>query len=66
MRGKKHTTVSAIVVVLLSLVLVCSCSVARKMKKPQIEGEHPDADSLFIPLHPPVVLPYTWREAMTK
>jgi hypothetical protein len=24
------------------------------------------ADSAFVPLHPPVVVPHTWREAMSK
>jgi hypothetical protein len=87
MRNDKHTAMPAIVVVLLSLAFVCSCSAAHKMKKTPIEGgtaQQPDADSLhaqpqddslrdrpqadnsFTPLHPPVVVPYTWREAMSK
>ncbi len=62
----------AAVAILLLPAYLYSCVASRKTNSAAGGHEKPDsvqerADSAeFVPLHPPVVVPYTWREAMKK
>ena len=51
----------------LSSALLGGCAGARTTKENATEPQE-KADSVkeFVPTHPPVVVPYTWREAMEK
>ena len=51
----------------LSSALACSCSSTRAEKQ-QAENDKPKHDSVevFVPTHPPVIIPHTWREEMKK
>ncbi len=62
---KQHTnTLLAIALIMLSLACMCSCAANKKMDK---QNEHPkDSVEVFIPNHPPVIIPHTWREEMNK
>lgn len=53
----------AVAVLLLSLTYLCSCATSRKMNKES--DTQPQADSVehFVPTHPPIVVPHTWRES---
>ena len=48
---------------LLSSVLLAACGTSGQATKPAEERELP-ADSVkkFVPLHPPVVIPHSWKE----
>ena len=63
-----------ILIILLTVLLMISCGTARKAVDtpeetlPDQSGQIHQADSTerpdtFVPLHPPVVVPHTWREA---
>ncbi|MBO5405958.1 MAG: hypothetical protein IJN06_05070 [Bacteroidales bacterium] len=55
-----------VAVIILLLACLCSCGVA---KKGNVKGDTNNStnkkDTLkeFVPLHPPVVVPHSWREA---
>ena len=60
----------AAAVLLLSLAYLQSCAVGRTGGTDRGDnkagGIHEKADSVeFVPLHPPVVVPHTWREGTT-
>ena len=61
----------AAAVLLLSLAYLQSCAVGRRgggtdRGDSEAGGIHEKADSVeFVPLHPPVVVPHTWREGTT-
>ena len=52
----------AAAVILLSLALLHSCAAGRRAGHSVDSREKADSAE-FVPLHPPVVVPHTWREA---
>lgn len=50
---------------LLSLAYICACTASKKM---ETKNDKTQADSVdvFVPTHPPVVIPHSWREEMNK
>jgi hypothetical protein len=66
MQSKKQytNTLLAIVLILLSLAGMCSCAANKKMEKQREISK--DSVDVFIPSHPPVIIPHTWREEMNK
>ena len=49
---------------LLSSVMLCSCGASKKgMEKTPEKTEQADSVKEFVPLHPPVVVPHSWKEA---
>ena len=57
----------AAAVLLLSLAYLQSCAAGRRAGGAggAVGGEKTDSAE-FVPLHPPVVVPHTWREAMKE
>ena len=53
----------AVAVILLSLAYFCSCATSRKMKKESNKQPQVDSVDVFVPTHPPVVVPHSWRES---
>lgn len=64
-------------VALLGSILLGSCAASRRSKEGPPESgrpatpleqplERPDTTERFVPTHPPVVVPHTWREQMQK
>lgn len=53
----------AVAVLLLSLTFLCSCATSRKMNKSTEKQPQPDSVDVFVPTHPPVVIPHSWRES---
>lgn len=53
----------AAAVMLLSLAYLQSCASGRRAGGAVGGGEKADSTE-FVPLHPPVVVPHTWQEAM--
>lgn len=62
---------------LLGSILLGSCAASRRSKEGPPESERPatplerplerpDTTERFVPTHPPVVVPRTWREQMQK
>ena len=51
----------------LSSALVCSCASTRTNKQEDKDSK-PKQDSVdvFVPTHPPVVVPHSWREEMDR
>ena len=56
----------AVAVILLSLAYFCSCATSRKMKNESDKQHQTDSVDLFVPTHPPVVVPHSWRESGKK
>ncbi len=52
----------AVAVILLSLAYLCSCAASRKMNKENDKQPQADSVDVFVPTHPPVVVPHSWRE----
>ena len=57
---------SAIAVMLLSLAYLHSCSMTRETNNQDIQQEKVDSTKAFVPTHPPVVVPHSWRDAFRK
>ena len=58
-----------IALIVLSLAFIYSCASTRKMNgKKDANDITGDADSadVFIPLHPPVVVPHSWRDSLSR
>ena len=53
---------SAVAVLLLSLTSICSCASSRKMNDETDKIPNADSVEIFVPTHPPVVVPHSWRE----
>ncbi len=53
----------AVAVILLPLAYFCSCATSRKMNKPTEKHSQSDSVDVFVPTHPPVVIPHSWRES---
>jgi hypothetical protein len=44
--------------------MLCSCGTSQKgMEKAFEKVEQADSVKEFVPLHPPVVIPHSWKEA---
>ena len=56
----------AITTIVLSLAYFISCTACRKSNKLDKCGEQTDSVDTFVPTHPPIVIPHTWKEAMGK
>ena len=54
--------VLAVAVILLSLAYFCSCATSRKMNNESDKQPKADSVDVFVPTHPPVVVPHSWRE----
>ena len=65
MRSKRQVTrnMLAVAVMLLSLTYLHSCSMTREMNNEDTEQEKADSIKVFVPTHPPVVVPHSWRNA---
>ncbi len=51
----------------LSSALVCSCGATRTASQADQEPATPqDSTEAFVPTHPPVVVPHSWREEMRR
>ena len=57
---------SAVAVILLSLAYFCSCAISRKMNRESDKQPQADSVDVFVPTHPPVVVPHSWRESGKK
>ncbi len=68
MRSKRKIArnMLAVAVMLLSLVYFCSCATSRKMNKGNDKPSQTDSVDVFVPTHPPVVVPHSWRESGKK
>lgn len=55
---------SAIAIMLLSLTYLHSCSITREMNNEDTKQEKTDSIKVFVPTHPPVVVPHSWRDAL--
>lgn len=56
----------AVAVILLSLAYLCSCATSRKMNKETDKQPQADSVDVFVPTHPPVVVPHSWQEGIKK
>ena len=56
----------AVAVILLSLAYLWSCATSRKMNKESDKQPQADSVDVFVPTHPPVVVPHSWRESGKK
>ena len=68
MQSKQNITrnMLAVAAILLSLAYLCSCAASRKMKKEIDKQPQRDSVDVFVPTHPPVVVPHSWRESGKK
>lgn len=69
MRNKQKNTLClpVIAAVLLSPALLHSCASCKKTKAQEtLQEPASDTTEVFVPLHPPVVVGKTWREAMNE
>lgn len=66
MRSNKNinTNMLAIAIMLLSLTYLHSCSMTREMNNEDTQQEKVDSTKAFVPTHPPVVVPHSWRDAL--
>ncbi len=55
---------SAIAIMLLLLTYLHSCSITREMNNKDTKQEKTDSIKVFVPTHPPVVVPHSWRDAL--
>jgi len=53
----------AALILLISIVYLNSCAASIKMRKDNEKQPQADSVDKFVPLHPPVIIPHTWREA---
>lgn len=56
----------AIATIVLSLAYLYSCTACRKSSKQDKGDEKTDSVDTFVPTHPPVVVPHSWREEMNR
>lgn len=65
MQNKRQITrdMLAVAVILLSLAYFCSCATSRKMNNESDKQPQTDSVDVFVPTHPPVVVPHSWRES---
>lgn len=68
MRSKRQISrdMLAVAVILLSLAYFCSCATNRKINKESDKQPQADSVDVFVPTHPPVVVPHSWRESGEK
>lgn len=57
---------SVVAVLLLSLTYFFSCTTSRTMNKESDKQVQADSVDVFVPTHPPVVIPHSWRESQKK
>ena len=67
MQSKQNITrnMLAVAVLLLSLTYLHSCSITREMNNEDTKPEKADSTKVFVPTHPPVVVPHSWRDALS-
>ena len=67
MRSNKkiNTNMLAVAVMLLSLAYLYSCSMTREINNEDTKLEKADSTKVFVPTHPPVVVPHSWRDALS-
>lgn len=67
MRSNKkiNTNMLAVAVMLLSLAYLYSCSMTREINNEDTKQEKADSTKVFVPTHPPVVVPHSWRDALS-
>lgn len=64
MQNKKFNKIAVSAAALvLSLVLIASCGSAGKSGSKSANQNVEQSDSTFVPTHPPVVVPHTWRDS---
>lgn len=61
-KNKIMTNLLAIVVTLLSPAYLYSCSASREIADEKDIKAQNDSVDRFIPPHPPIVVPHSWRE----
>lgn len=68
MRSKQQMihNMPAVAVILLSLAYFCSCATNRKMNKESDKPFQTDSVDVYVPTHPPVIVPHSWRESGNK
>lgn len=54
---------TAVTVLLSALFISCAASKKAENNTEQTEGQNKDSGEQFIPTHPPVVIPHSWRDA---
>jgi len=53
-----------IVILLIAMVMITSCGTARKAEQEQENKKNEEGtEKEFVPTHPPVVIPHSWRES---
>ena len=52
--------------VMLSLTYLSSCATARKTNESEAIKIEADTTNHFVPTHPPVVVPHSWREGVQR
>lgn len=64
MKSKIHKKIIPTAALLLSSVMFCSCGTTKNEISNHVEQAEPtDSIKKFVPLHPPVVVPHSWKEA---
>ena len=59
-----HKAIISVVAILLSSIMFYSCrTINNETSKPINKEESVDSTKEFVPLHPPVVIPHSWKEA---
>ena len=58
--------VLAVVVFILLLAYIYSCAACRKTNKQAESDKNTDSVDTLLPTHPPVVIPYSWKEEMNR
>lgn len=62
--NSSHKLIIPTTAIMLSSVMLCSCGTSQKgMEKASEKVEQADSVKEFVPLHPPVVIPHSWKEA---
>lgn len=56
----------AIATVLLLPAYLTSCAAGRKVNKNDCKQDKIDSTEIFVPTHPPVVVPHSWKDCMKK
>ena len=66
MQSKRHVKYNllAIVVVLLSPAFLGACVTTQKVATENTPQHTTDSVSEFVPTHPPIVVPHSWRETI--
>lgn len=64
MRNKVKTSTNMLVIAAIVLSLAClyACSTTRNTDVPEKGEEKADSVKEFVPTHPPVVIPHSWRD----